>query len=102
MADKTYIELYKNDKSTIQLNLFNRDTGEPFEPSGAYYKIKGSVKDNPLIPRSPARVYQNAVWATVTQSITSSAGEYDLHWEIHRVDGDITNHCTKVLVLDDC
>lgn len=102
MADKTYIELCKNNKSTIQLNLWRRSTGEPFIPSGAYYEVKGSAKDNLLIPRSPANVDQNHVYTTITNTITASAAEYDLYWEIHRFDGDITNHCTKVLVIDTC
>jgi hypothetical protein len=102
MADKTYIELCKDNKSTIQLNLWKRGTGEPFAPSGAYYQVKGSAKGNVLIPRSLAQTYQNQVWTTITNTITASAAEYDLYWEIHRFDGDITNHCTKVLVIDTC
>lgn len=102
MSEKTYIELCQNNKSTVQLNVWKRDTGEPFYPSGANVEIKGSAKDNLLIPKYPARVYQNQIWTTITTSITSSAAEYDLYWEIHRYDGDITNHCTKVLVVDTC
>jgi len=102
MADKTYIELSRNNKSTVQLNVWNRSTGEAFYPSGAYYQIKGSIKDNVLVSRSAARVYKNQIWTTVTQTITASAAEYDLYWEIHRNDGDITNHCTKILVTDIC
>ena len=102
MSDKTYIEICKNDKSTIEIDLWKKDTGVPFYPSGAYYQVNGSMKDNVLISRSLARVYQNQVWATITQTITASAAEYDLLWEIHRYDGNITNHCTKVLVNDIC
>jgi len=102
MADKTYIELCKNNKTTVQINVFKRDTGEPFSPSGAFYTVKGSIKDNILIPKTPASVDQNQVWATITQSITASAAGYDIYWEIHRYDGDITNHCTKALVSDIC
>lgn len=102
MADKTYIELCKNNKSTIEINVWDRETGNPFYPSGAYYQINGSVKNNVLVPKSLARVYKNQVWATITQSITASATGYDVLWEIHRTDGDITNHCTKVLVTDIC
>lgn len=98
--DYTYIELKKNNKSTIQINLSKRDTGYPFYPSGAYYQVRGSLKNNVLIPRTAARVYRNQMWTTITQSITSSAAEYDLMWEIHRHDGDITNHCTKLLVTE--
>jgi hypothetical protein len=102
MGDNTYIELNKNNKTTIQINAWNRATGQPFYPSGAYYLIKGTRKDNIIIPRSPARVYQNQIWTTITQTITASAAEYDIIWEIHRIDGDITNHCTKLLVIDTC
>lgn len=102
MSDKTYIELCKNNKSTLELNLWRRSTGEPFSPSGAYYSVKGSEKDNILIPKSLANVNENKVWATLTSSITASAAEYDVYWEIHRYDGDITNHCTKVLVVPTC
>jgi hypothetical protein len=99
---KTYIELCKNNKSTIQINIWNRFTGAPFYPSGVFFEVKGSAKDNIIISRSPANVYKNEVWATITQSVTASAANYDLYWEIHRYGGGITNHCTKVLVLDIC
>jgi hypothetical protein len=102
MSDKTYIELNKNNKSTIQINVYDRATGQPFYPSGAYYIVKGTRKDNTIISRSAAKVHQNHVWTTITQTITASAAEYDIIWEIHRTDGDITNHCTKVLVVDSC
>jgi hypothetical protein len=102
MGEKTYIELCKNNKSTIELSLFKWGAGEPFYPSGAFYSVRGSIKNNILIPRTLANVYRNQVWATITQSITASAGGYDLYWEIHRFDGDITNHCTKVLVTEIC
>lgn len=102
MSDKTYIELCKNSKRTIQLNVWVSDTGYPFNPSGAFFEVKGSIKDNIIIPRSPANVYQNQIWATITQSVTSSAASYDLYWEIHRYDRDITYHCTKIIVIDTC
>ncbi len=102
MSDKTYIELCKNSKSTVQINIYRGSTGVPFMPSGAYFEIKGRMKDNVIIPRSPANVYQNQVWAKVTQAVTASAAEYDLYWELRRDDGDITPHCTKILVIDTC
>lgn len=98
----TYITLTKNSKATIQLNIWKRNTGQPFSPSGAYYSLKGALKDNILIPRSVASVNENNIWTTITSAITSSAAEYDLNWEIHRYDGDITYHCTKVLVTENC
>ena len=102
MSNKTYIELCKNNVSTVQINVWRRSTGSPFYPSGAYYTVKGAVKDNIIVPRSKARNNKNEVWATITQSVTASAALYDLHWEIYRYDGDITNHCTKLLVSDEC
>lgn len=102
MSDKTYIELCKNNKTTIQINIWNRYTGAPFNPSGAYYTIRGSARDNTLVSRSLARTHQNQVWATITQTITASAAEYDVIWEIHRHDRNIVNHCTKVLVVESC
>lgn len=102
MSAKTYIELCKNNKSTIQLNVWNRSTGKPFVPSGAYYEVRGTRKNNVLISRSSARVFSNQIWTTITQTITASAAEYDVIWEIHRSDGDVTNHCTKLLVIETC
>lgn len=102
MSNKTYMEVCKNDKPTIQINVWDRSTGNPFYPSGAYYQIKGSIKDNILISKTSASVNKNQIWTTITQSITSSAAEYDLLWEIHKNDGSITNHCTKVLVVESC
>ena len=61
MSDKTYIELCKNDMPTVQINVC-RDNGQPLSPSAAYYQVKGSVKDNLLIPRSPANVNGNQVY----------------------------------------
>lgn len=97
--DKTYITLNQNNRSTIQLNVWKRNTGQPFYPSGAYYSIKGALKENILVPRSLARTHKNNVWTTVTSVITASAAEYDLYWEIHRYDKDITFHCTKIIVV---
>jgi hypothetical protein len=102
MADKTYIEICKDSKATIQINMWRKTTGTPVNPSGAYYTVKGAEKDNIIVPRSPARNFNNEVWATITNTVTASAALYDVYWEIHRVDGDITNHCTKVLVIDTC
>ena len=103
MSDKTYIELCKNDLQTVQINVW-RDTGEPISliPSGAYYKVLGSEKDNVIIPRSPATIDGNEVYTQIGLSVTASAAEYDLYWELHKTDSDITNHCTKILVIDTC
>lgn len=97
---KTYITLNKNNRTTVQLNLWRKNTGQEFSPSGAYYSIKGALKDNTLIPRTIAQVSSNSIWATITTTITASAAEYDLYWEIRGNDGDITYHCTKITVID--
>ena len=49
MADRTYIELCKNDKATIQINMWKKTTGTPFYPSGAFYTVKGALKDNVVV-----------------------------------------------------
>lgn len=100
MADKTYIELNKNNIDTIQLSIWKRTTGYPYSPSGAYYTVKGSAKDNTIIPKTKAGCSNNTIWADITTTVTSSAAEYDVYWEIHRSDGGITNHYTKMLVSD--
>jgi len=100
MPDNTYIELNQNNKSTVQLNIYRQSTGEPFSPSGAYVEIRGAEKDNIVVAKKPASVSNNQVWTTITQTVTASAAEYLLEWEIHRFDGDITNHYTKVLVIE--
>lgn len=102
MADRTYMELCKNDKATIQINIWKKTTGSPFYPSGAYVTVKGALKDNVVVPKTLARNYKNEVWTTITQTVTASAALYDVYWEIHRSDGDITNHCTKLNVSDEC
>lgn len=102
MTDRTYITLCKNNRSTVQVNMWKKTTGEPFYPSGAYFTVKGTEKDTVVMPKTKAGSYRNEVWATITQTVTASAASYDLYWEIYRYDGDITNHCTKILVVDDC
>jgi hypothetical protein len=101
MSEKTYIELCKNDIPTVQINVW-RDNGEPLTPSGAYYAIKGSKKDNIIVPRSPASIDGNKVYTQVGLTVTASAAEYDLYWELQKDGGDVANHCTKVLVIDTC
>jgi hypothetical protein len=100
MSDRTYIELNKNNKSTIQLNIYSQSTGSPFYPSGAYVEVRGSLKDNVVIPKQAAGLSGNKIWTTITQSVTSSASEYIVNWEIHKNGGDIDNHCTNLLVID--
>ena len=105
MSEKTYIELCKNDRPTIQINVW-RDDGTSFSPSAAFYEVKGSAKDNIIVSRSPATVNGNQVYTQLTTTVTGSAAEYDIYWELRKSDdngsGDVANHCTKVLVIDTC
>ena len=100
MADKTYIELNKNDVDTIQLSMWRKTTGNPYSPSGAFYTVKGAAKDNTIISRTQTGQNSNTISADITTTVTSSAAEYDIHWEIYKNNGGIKNHYTKLLVLD--
>ena len=105
MTEKTYLELCKNDKKTVQISVW-RDTGEKLSPSAAYYEVKGSEKDNVVVPRSQAQISNppnyNQIYTQIGPTVTASAAEYDIYWEVHTDDGDQTNHCTKLLVIDTC
>ena len=94
------IELNKNDVDTIQLSMWIKTIGDPYSPSAAFYTIKGAAKDNTIVPRTQTGQSSNKIWADVTTTVTSSAAEYDIHWEIHKNSTDIVNHYTKLLVLD--
>ena len=101
MSDKTYIELCQNDIPTVQINVWRND-GTSITPSAAFYEVKGSARDNVIISRSPATINGNQVYTQLSLSVTASASEYDLYWELHKDGGDVANHCTKVLVIDTC
>lgn len=101
MSDKTYIELRKNDKKQVQISIW-RSTGSQFIPSAAFYEVKGSRKDNVIVSRSSASIDNNKVYALITPTVTASAAEYDINWELRKDDGSVNNHCTKLLVLDNC
>lgn len=98
--DNTYQELSLHDRRTIELTIW-KDDGEPFYPSGASYEVKGTKKQTTIVPKGPASVNLNRVYTQVGLSVTASAAEYDVLWEI-RKDGDIHYHCTKLLVNDTC
>lgn len=99
---KTYIELCKNDKRFVKIDMWN-NAGLAISPSAAYYEIKGSEKDNVIVPRAAAGVDGNEVYAFVTEAVTASAAEYDIYWEMKRFNtGELSNHCTKLLVIDTC
>lgn len=99
--DNTYIELNKNDKKTVQISVW-RATGSKFIPSGASYEVKDSRKDTTIISKSSANVNSNNIYTEITSTVTASANQYDLNWELRKDDGSIYNHCTKILVLDNC
>jgi hypothetical protein len=103
MADKTYIELCKNDVKTVSIDIW-RDTGEEIAPSAAFYTVKGSAKDNIIVPRTAATLVSgdNRVQAKITTSVTASATEYDIYWELHKDGGDTFHHCTKCLIIETC
>lgn len=99
--DNTYMELSTNDRSTIQLNIW-KSTGVKFSPSAAYYEVKGAERDNVIVSKSSASIDINKVYFKITESVTSSAALYDVHWELHKDGGDVINHCTKLLVTETC
>ena len=103
MADKTYIELCKNDIKTVSIDIW-KDTGVQLIPSAAYYEVKGSAKDNVIVQRTQASIVvnDNRVYTKIGTSVTASAAEYDIYWEIHKDDGDVFHHCTKCLVIETC
>ena len=101
MSDKTYIELCENSKETVQIEIWRQD-GSEYNPSGAYYEIKGREKDNTIVPRSSASIDGNKVYTKVGLSVTASAAKYDLYWELRDSSGDMKPHCTKLLVIDTC
>lgn len=94
--DRTYQELTKNDKRWVDLKI-NRDTGEAYIPSAAYYEVKGTEKQNLVVPRSVATIGNNRISAFMTETVTASAAEYDLIWEI-RKNQNKNYHCTRLLV----
>jgi hypothetical protein len=94
--DRTYQELTLNDRRWIKINI-TRDNGEAYAPSAANYEVRGSLKQNILIPSTPATINGNQISARLTETITASAAEYDLIWEV-RKDGDINFHGTELLV----
>jgi len=101
MSEKTYIELCKNEKKTVQIRVWT-DEGNTVNPSAAYYQVKGRKKDNTIVPRSAATVNGNTIYTRITQTVTGSAAPYDLYWELRKAGGDVEHHCTKILVIDTC
>ena len=94
--DRTYQELTQYDKRWVRISI-TRDSGEEYAPSAANYEVRGRAKQNVLIPSTPASINGNKVSARITETITVSAAEYDLIWEVKK-DGDINFHCTELLV----
>jgi len=94
--DLTYQELNKNDRRWIDLKI-NRQTGEAYAPSAAYYEVRGHDRQNVLIPKTQATISNNKISARITETITASAGDYDIRWEIFK-EGNKNYHCTRLLV----
>jgi hypothetical protein len=82
----------------VDLNI-NRKTGEAYVPSGAAFEVRGHEKQNIVVPRTNAGITFNKVSAFITETVTASAGDYDIHWEI-RKNGDTNYHCTRLLVVE--
>jgi hypothetical protein len=97
--NRTYQELTQNDKRWVKLSI-TRNNGEAYPPSAAYFEVKGTDKQNMVVPRTMASVDGNTVSAKITETVTVSAAEYDLVWEIQK-DGNTNFHCTRLLV-DTC
>lgn len=100
--DKTYQELELNSKQTVGVKIWDKN-GEEFYPSGAYYTVKGTEKQNTVVSRRQASVNGNRVYTQIGLSVTTSAAEYDLLWEIRK--DKVTSkkfHCTKLLVNGAC
>jgi hypothetical protein len=94
--DLTYQELQLNDRRWIDLKI-NRKTGLPYSPSAANYTVRGTENQNVVVPEQVATVNANVLSAKITETVTASAAEYDIIWEIFK-DGDKNYHCTRLLV----
>lgn len=96
--DRTYQELTQNDKRWVDLKI-NRKTGVAYVPSAAYYEVVGHEKQNSVVPETVATINenQNRVSAFITETVTASAGDYDIIWRI-RKNGNENFHCTRLLV----
>lgn len=96
--DRTYQELTQNDRRWVDLRI-NRNTGVAYSPSGAYYEVRGHEKQNIVVPQTVATINENRVSAFITETVTASAGDYDILWEI-RKEGNTNYHCTRLLVSE--
>ena len=94
--DLTYQEINYNDIRWVDLKV-NKNNGEPYSPSAAYYEVRGHDNQNVVIPKTLATINNNKVSAKITQTVTASAGDYDIVWEIHK-EGNTNYHCTRLLV----
>ena len=82
----------------MDLNI-NRKTGEAYVPSGANFEVRGHEKQNIVVPSTNAGITFNKVSAFITETVTASAGDYDIHWEI-RKNKNTNYHCTRLLVVE--
>lgn len=96
--DRTYQELTQNERRIVDLNI-NRKTGMAYTPSGGSYEVVGHEKQNIVVPLTPAVVLYNRVSAYITETVTASAGDYDIKWQI-RKNKNTNYHCTRLLVTE--
>ena len=96
--NNTYQMLKQNDRRWVDLKI-NRKNGEAYAPSAAYYEVRGHEKQNVVVPMSQASIVQNSVTAFITETVTVSAADYDIHWQI-RKNGNTNYHCTRLLVTE--
>jgi hypothetical protein len=97
--EPTYQELALNDKRTIELTAYTT-TGEAFIPSGASYLVR-NLRHAIIISKTDALINANKIYFQISLSITASAGEYEVIWEL-RKNGDFLYHCTRLLVNEAC
>lgn len=99
----SYLEVNQNDIRTVEAKIY-RDDGTPYSPSGAFITVKGRQKDNIVVPRMAIKIggrLKNEIYFRLTDTVTASAAEYDIKWEVRKND-DVAYHCTKLLVIDSC
>ena len=96
--DRTYQTLKQNDRRWVDLKI-NRKNGEAYAPSAAFYEVRGHEKQNVVVPSTPASVNFNRVTAFINETVTVSAADYDIHWQLEK-NGSIHYHCTRLLVTE--
>jgi hypothetical protein len=93
----TYQELKLDDKRQMELTIYTTN-GDAFLPSGASYIVR-NLRHSIVIPKTSASVDANKIHTQIPLTVTSSAGEYEVLWEI-RKGNERFHHCTRLLVDD--